>query len=294
MDKVSYQTFLSLHGVVKDTGFEELQDSVGNFYSTIWCCYDFYAAHGGNNFRVQLEAFVDMVVDCGIADEGAFCNIEILKNLFKQLQSSNGAGLSRCQFLELVVQMGAAKFYDSGVILSLPDAVSKLCSVYLVVNLHPSITEDRDRFRRDCLYTEEVHDVVTADREVLQAVFIVFCGEKIQSSKPRLRIDSFVSLATKLAIIEPESSFLARHARLAFTMCKLHCVDDLKSLKTITFTDFIEALCRCAKEKLLPTDQEIRESGHHNIVEFLKSKDTKAGATQANPGKRKSLQKVDT
>jgi hypothetical protein len=167
-----------------------------------------------------------------------------------------------------LVQAGAAKFYDSGVLMNLSDAVSKLFSVYLVTNLHPSIIEDRDAFRSRAIYTEHVDALVTDDREVVQAVFTVFCAGK-KSSKPRMHINSFVSLASKLGIIEPAvSGFEARHARLAFTMSKLRCADDRKNPRvstTITFTDFVEALCRCAREKKMPTDREIQVARQQTI-----------------------------
>jgi hypothetical protein len=60
-------------------------------------------------------------------------------------------------------------------------------------------------------------------------------------------------------------------------MSKMLVADEVKrelSWTTMTYYDFLEALCRISELKSFPTDDEIVSFGHKNVVDFFKTKKT--------------------
>ena len=191
----------------------EIKQEVWEDYDIVASAFDFYAACStGDGFSIKLNAYSDFLDDCFIPEESETCSRMVLDTIFTTVNLEDDDGLSkkenagnadrefvRCEFLEMVVRVGFAKYLFSAETDDPSEAIDDLCVVpppppppppcrrvllsafccprahphthalrrlsacrcekNILAHLEPAAAQHRNDFRRERLYTEEVDDV---------------------------------------------------------------------------------------------------------------------------------------
>ena len=99
----------------------------------------------------------------------------------------------RCEFVEMIVRVGFAKYLHTGETPDPSEAIDSICEKNVLAHLEPSAAQDRNDFRRERLYTEGVDEVFQAyeyDR-LLRCVFDQVTKAKPGSSTRMMNIKEF-------------------------------------------------------------------------------------------------------
>ncbi len=116
--------------------------------------------------------------------------------------------------------------------------------------VHPTVHRPND-FRANCLYTRDVHLVLSQHARFLQSVFAFYSGH--DGRKNELKIDRWFEFVRDVALIDQDSS--ERDLLLCFCYSRMRVRDEMKDrarVTKLTFTGFLESLCRIAFAKNIP------------------------------------------
>jgi hypothetical protein len=163
--------------------------------------------------------------------------------------------------LFLVPLPGIAKFFESGFTNDPSNAIELLCNNHILPHLEVAAVHQRNDFRRFRLYNQPVDDVLKRNKRTLEYMFRNCCCLK-QSKDVCMDMKEWVSLLTHLGVID--NDFTKREARLCFCWSKMRVADEVKrelAWTTMTFFDFLEALCRVSELKSFPTDAQLEAGG---------------------------------
>ena len=118
-------------------------------YLTIMQSYGFYAVcSGGNTFTVKLNSYLDFLNDCQIPDDTPGASPKNLDTLFivtnleegldkQEAKTNDDKALMRFEWVEIIVRIAMTKYYDSGKVEDLSEAVDHLCKQ----NIHPNLED---------------------------------------------------------------------------------------------------------------------------------------------------------
>ena len=182
----------------------------------------------------------------------------------------HGHALMRFEWVEIIIRLGIAKFFESGVTQDPSNAVEMLCNNHILPHLHVAATHQRNDFRRDRLYNAPVDTLLKGNRRALEFVFHKRCALK-PSRDVCMDMAEWISFLHSVGLVDDD--FTKREARLCFTWSKMRVADEAKhevSGTTLKFLDFLEALCRASELKSFPTDEQLRAGGYGNCVQFLR------------------------
>ena len=262
---------------------EEIRREVWEDYDVIGHAFDFYACcSGGDGFSVKLNAYNDFLTDCYIPEEKEKkCNKQIFDQIFvvvnvedtamtKQENDVNAdRELQRFEWVEVVVRAAIAKYVDTGRMEDPSDAIDELCEKNILAHLEPAAAHNRNDFRRERLYVEEVDDCFRPRLKLLAKIFDLCSVPKPQIGTKVMNIQEFVKFMEVLGFYS--SNFTKREARLCFCWSKMKYSDELKNNFKWThmfFLDFLEALARATELMSIPTDEQIERYGFANVVEY--------------------------
>jgi len=276
---------------------EEIKGELWEDFNTISACFDFYSAcSSGDGFEIKLNAFSDFLDDCEIPDSGknAPCNQMVLDTIFKavnyeedkksDLSSVNDDhALMRMEFLEAAVRIGLAKYYPHKCT-DPSEAINKLSVDNILPNLESAATHDKNKWRQERLYTEDMDNVYRGKRftiepaiQVLKSIYEIYCKAKPGSKAYVMSISEWCQFLDEVDMIDQD--FTKREARLCFTWAKMKCSDEAKNrlkVTTMNFMDFLEGCARVSELKTIPTDEAMAALAEKlgekcsNIVEYYK------------------------
>ena len=139
---------------------------------------------------------------------------------------------------------------------------------------HPTVVLDPDKFRRDHCYTIEVVNVLTPHEPSLRNIFKGVAGGSGRSGKgsDMVALDEWCNFVQALGFIGIDLT--ARDAAFAFAWSRMAVINgrsDRGYIKesSLPFEGFMEAICRIAALKALPTDAEIAEAKQPNAGAFM-------------------------
>ena len=197
--------------------------------------------------------------------------------------------LNRVEFMTALVQVAINKYVLTKQIADVSDAVTRLLEVDLLSRARRM--HDPDEFRRRVCYREDVTDMLAGPRaaSVLRELYVVASAGAVGKSKAGssvggvgvgmtkaqgelLNLVEFKALLRALGLIDADLS--EPEATLCFAWSRMVVIDDSTPQghlreSHLNFEGFMEALCRVAVLKALPTDAEITASGCGDAGEFL-------------------------
>ena len=122
-----------------------------------------------------------------------------------------------------------------------------------------------DLFRKARLYSEAMDDLLFANLQPLAALFARYSPKTLRKGLTRQRtemdIQEWLAMLVDLDLITEQCP--QRLAVLSFIEASLYEPDEFKvaQKERLSFSDFMEALCRLACRKATPSDEELSEAG---------------------------------
>ena len=215
-------------------------------------------------------SYTDFLDDCFIPEEHERCNAQVLDEIFTVVNIEDSANVSaienrfnadrafvRCEFVEMIVRVGFAKYLHTHETEDPNEAIDFICERNILAQLEPAAANDRNEFRRERLYVEEVNQVYV-DFEydtLLRCCFEQSTKKKPGTDEKMMNINEFVGFLEVVGLLGHSDEFTVREARLCFVWGKMRVKDELLNRFSHThacFTDFLEALAYVADLISLP------------------------------------------
>eukprot|EP00936_MAST-01D_sp_MAST-1D-sp1_P000900 g900.t1 len=250
---------------------ESVKEEIWEDYDVICSAFDFYAACStGDGFAMKLNSYTDFLDDCFIPEDHERCDARVLDEIFTVVNIEDSANVSaienrfnadrafvRCEFVEMIVRVGFAKYLHTQETEDPNEAIDFICERNILAQLEPAAANDRNEFRRERLYIEEVDQVY---RDYEYDTLLRCCFEQCTKKKPgtdekMMNIKEFVGFLEVVGLLGRSDEFTVREARLCFVWGKMRVKDELLNRFAHThacFTDFLEALAYVADLISLP------------------------------------------
>jgi len=188
---------------------------------------------------------------------------------------------TRVEFVAAIVHVAISRYVLQGDLTDVSEAVHCLIARLIEPRLDPLVFCDRNIFRRRC-YAPPVNGVVVVNESSLKAIFSAISPLDSYDAKTLLSLSEWLKWLDALEFIGEDVSL--RDAILCFTWSITVVIDGSSktgSLKeqNLPYEGFLEALCRMAMLKSLPTDAEIANAGFADAGQYmnhLKIKDEEA------------------
>jgi len=168
--------------------------------------------------------------------------------------------LKRVEFMVAVVQVAVAKFVKAGVCVRVPEALSRLLVDWIDPQIDYDKFPDPNFFRRAC-YVESVSVQLAAHEPSLRLLHTALCELEFGAYAKRLGSKTWIAFMRAIDFILG-ADLSERDCNLCFVWARM-AVSSTPGPKDdcLPFEGFMEALCRLAAIKALPTDFEIAEKG---------------------------------
>ena len=274
-----------------DEEVEEVEAVLWENHLMVYLLFDYYAAMGSSNdiFSITLNAYSQFVQDFKLIEKKSqTCTRTAFDQLFIAVDSSNAGGkveekynrkkaLDRQEFLQVLVRAAVMKYISTGKVDDVSTAVHAFFSMDINPRADRTIFRDPNASRND-FYKEEIDLVLRKHQVSLRLVFQKTCIiNGISMEVPMVnKLVSYVDYKEFLHLFNIINIDLTeRDATLCFCWSRMSCLDEQdEKMRTrwthLAFEDFLEALCRLAALKALPTDEEIAEAGVSNAGTYLR------------------------
>jgi len=187
--------------------------------------------------------------------------------------------LTIVEFLVVIVRIAVQRYVQPGIFIDISDAVDELIGVVLQSKLgaldDKSHLSEPDHFRRGYCYSEPVCLVLKAHEALLHEIY-----DWIRAFECPLGVDPAKHLTLRVWMratraLEVMNIDLSERDCLRCFSWSRTVVIDYKTLRGqyeathLPFEGFMEALCRIAMQKALPTQAEMDEGGDRDAVAFI-------------------------
>ena len=284
---------------IEDEDGDGIPDEVEDVAMVLWNCHDllqsiftFYAMQGSNfdsgdvsgNVQISMTDWLDFANDFKlISKKSKFCKLEDAQLIFVEVNAKSKHGdagemdrnqrsLSRIEFYSALIHLGIRKYAMDGTIPDVSDAVERL----VVTDILDAATAsgsasglfiDANDFRKRIAYTKEVHQVLVARETTLKNIFGALCERGHTAKRApmgRLALEDWLDFLNRVELIDFDLT--SRDAALSFLWARMvvanyQTVEGRRREFTLTFEDFMEAMCRMSSLKALPTADELKAAG---------------------------------
>ena len=271
-----------------DGEVDEIRNALSPIYKTIVNAFEYYCLISNNQTRNAFSmgelSFQRFLNDCKLFDKkltSEHCqsifiavNVESDKKS-KESEQNDDKCLMRMEFIEALIRMAIVKYKDEcdG---DISDAVGMLVNKCLVPNIPAQGQLDCDKFRKERLYCEDVDDVFQEHMEVLELSYKKYRNFKPIAGTALFCIPQWLEFLRDCSLLGDDDGgggdFTAREAMLAFFNSRMVVVDEIKSRNkyiSLSFVDFLEAICRVADMISIPINEDIElVGGVVNLLDF--------------------------
>lgn len=254
---------------------DEVEQTAEAFWKHDVLISSLFAHYASFNLRLDamaLDSWLSFVSECTLLDKNSkACKLSDLQHVFTQttmVEADMGIGmmLSRAGFLVAIVRTAINKFIVAREMNNVADAVARLIAVYVGSKLGAQVTRDPDAFRRNYCYGKHVTAVLKRNEATLRTCYecvsrLSYDGE-VKTSTQTLPLDQWLRAMRALGMMDVDLS--ERDALRCFSASRM-VVGNHQSTRGrhedthLPFEGFLEALCRVAAQKALPTEEEIDE-----------------------------------
>ena len=258
------------------------------------CCALFWyyaASKSGSLDSLSRKGFRNLCVDCGLArKKSKHCTQPDLDAIFSDLMDQRGTvsqpvtadfadvarlaitaeglrdgSIRRAEFLLLLLRVAVAKYVLEGEMSDASDALHHFLRFDIVARIGDEKLQMPDDFRRRHAYTEPVCEELERSHGWLRRCFELGTSLNLNRGAPprsSLILEQWLELCHLLDVVGPDLG--EREAVLCFSWSRM-AVIDASSMRgrhkegSLPFEGFVEALCRAAALKVLPTDADIAQ-----------------------------------
>ena len=190
-------------------------------------------------------------------------------------------GLSRPEWLAILVIISVRRFVDPGLVRDVSEALDKLLDEVLQPATAPTVLEVKNEMRRACCYHEKVVNAIVPSLPTMIALYTHFSARQKGSGGGK-RGDKLMSASEWVGFCEAmlpgecTATYLSeRDLQRVFLKSRTHCIDPIHGnrrlrFRNLTFEDFVEAVIRVSMLAPLPTAEDLDEWGVSNAVEWYK------------------------
>jgi hypothetical protein len=100
--------------------------------------------------------------------------------------------LMRFEWVECIVRIAIAKYFETGTINDMSDSVQQRCEECILPNLEPAVRLRRNDFRRNRLYSEAVDDLLKRQHRMLRYIFDRYCALKRTSQELVMSMNEWI------------------------------------------------------------------------------------------------------
>ena len=265
-------------------------DALWRHYSLCVGLFTFYAGMVGEINFLTLNAWTMLLEDCKLTDNHSeLCKKANMDMIFimvdKAEHTSEGkekrhAGshtdrqkaLSRVEYLATLIYIATNKYVLTGKEPRVSSALQRMIGVDMQRNAPPHAVIDSDSFRREYAYTAEVTAVLVKHQHTLRTIFAGLANISLDWKGEKITLASWLALLQSSGMVGADLAI--REAVLSFASARMAVIDgrsragEVKE-SVLPFEGFMEAICRIALLKALPTDDELAESGDAHAGLYL-------------------------
>ena len=264
----------------------EVETVLWQSYEVYCVVFDYYASLGGNMHALGLNVWTQFLTDFNLVQKRSkFCKQSDMDRLFlavdtastrlEKKQAALGGlaqmaafddaqkALNRTEFLFALILLSINRYVLPGKIVDVSEALQRLLDVDIQSRVGPSLLAPSNHFRRSHCYTEGVSEELLEKERELRLLFTVVSGGGRGREAELLSLKEWKDMLRALNLIQADLT--DRDATLCFVWSRMVVIDPrtrLGHLKEshLPFEGFLEAICRLAILKGLPTDREIEAS----------------------------------
>ena len=178
--------------------------------------------------------------------------------------------LRRTEFFSALIMISLVKYVRSGATATLAEGMQKLMDDVILPSINYDVLPDPNTFRKTC-YVKSVSSELATNAASLRALHSKL-GEvefgKQSLANTRIGIRTWITFARAMDFVGIDLTI--RECELCFVWSRMSASgppsakDDL-----LSFEGFLEALCRLASIKALPTDIEVEEKGCADAGQYV-------------------------
>jgi len=183
--------------------------------------------------------------------------------------------LSRQEFLQILVRTAVLRYIkprkagESPVHTDVSEAVRELVLNQMKPRVGPGALQISNDFRQNFLYVQETDATLANYEDTLRSLYEVYSDEThathdLASISGMMGFNEWLNLCTHMQLIDEE--FTIREMTNCFMWSRMRVADETniaerRKMCNLRFEDFLEALCRMATMKCMPTDDEVAQCG---------------------------------
>ena len=248
------------------TELREVSEALRSHHDFLFNLFSYYATIDGEISFLTPEVWLRFLHDCKL-EGGVDGDLTWATKLFHSIDTMapsleyNRTGFfSRVEFLLALVTIAVTKYILTGVEVRTGKAVERLITYDVQMHSHPAALLDANTFRRTQIYTREVCDVLEPHVVTLRNIFLSLTDGCPSGGRKLIDLRMWLGLLRASRCIGPDLS--EQTAVLCFSWSRMAVVEPrtvsgFKKENMLPFEGFLEALCRVAQHKALPTDEEI-------------------------------------
>jgi len=287
---------------------EEVGDAIWNHNQMLYALFTHYASLNGSLDALTLNSWTAMVNDCGMIQPGSkHCKARDFDLIFQEVDNmgkheattrrgghakmpaflrqktmlhvdhslDSMHALSVVEFLVALVRIAINMFILSGALDDVSEATDQLLGVVIQSRLGALVTSEPDLFRDAYCYVEPVCWVLKRNEAALREVYDWICALDCKNPREPPKHIEIRPWIRALRAFEVMNFDLSERDCLRCYSWSRMAVRDYKTKRGayeashLPFEGFLEALCRTAAQKALPTDEEIAEIGAESAAAFL-------------------------
>lgn len=272
-------------------------------YMSIGILFSYYASYGNELHYLTLNGWTQLTEDFRLVKNSSkFCKKADCDRLFIAVDSMSAVlereqartsrntshspsstkravegedrqkAMSRVEFMAALIHMAINRYVRTKEMADVAEAVDQLLEMEIAARLHPRTMASPNDFRRQHLYTEEVSYVLEWHEASLHNIFDVLAKNSFGTSSTLVSLGCFRAGMDALGLMNGDLT--ERDITLCFSWSRMvvtepRGVGGPRRDSCLPYEGFLEALCRIAALKALPTDDEIAAAGCSDAGSYL-------------------------
>ena len=264
-------------------------------HDAVCLIFSYYASMGGSSIlTIGLNQWTQFLVDFKLVQKKSkYCKKSDMDRVFiavdtasAKLEAQNAfisktqgpsndekqKELNRVEFITCLANIAINRYILPGVMNDVSEALKRLLELDIQARMRPNLLADPNVFREAHCYIASTSEYLRCKERSLRNLFLVLAGGGRGAETTLLDLSEWKDFMRAVDLIAADVT--ERDATLAFVWSRTAVIDGRtiaghRKEGNLPFEGFLEALCRLACMKSLPTEDEIQESGCKDSAEYL-------------------------
>lgn len=244
-----------------------------------------YASLGLRLNGMTFQSWMAFVTECALVDKNSTaCKVSDLEHVFRvtSIDSPDAAKeLRRPGFMIALVRLAINTYIADRQLNEVSSAVDRILGVLVQASIDTQVAQEPDVFRLRFCYIHPTCEILQTNAKVLRRCFECICrlsfDGQVKAQVDACSAEQWLRTMRALHMIDvdlSECDALRCFASSRMMVGNYHTQRGRHEETHLAFEGFLEAVCRLAAQKALPSDQEVkewaREEGHPaNVGKYL-------------------------